>query len=262
MSEIEKKRKNTKNVWLKVNVSPHAENTLGLEGGLQGQEKRRTTTVWLQRPQTEAGRWPSKAKRNDERWAGRWPSKAKRNDIRERLAGKWPSKAKRNDERLLSGDSFKDHKQRLANGRPRPRETTKGGLAGGRPRPRRTTNGVEREVEGFFFFFFFFSGHGRHVKTSLPTRHRQAGTRQGLACWREFEYLEKAKDGKTRAKKRYPSRTRAQLRTHSCYTQDRSMRVQSSRGSRSGRVQSKEHFIMQSMTNFIFSKEYLEPYHF
>ena len=48
-------------------------------------------------------------------------------------------------------------------------------------------------------FFFFFSGHGRHVKTSLPTRHRQAGTRQGLACWREFEYLEKAKRQKNQS---------------------------------------------------------------
>ena len=62
---------------------------------------------------------------------------------------------------------------------------------------------------------------GQCVKISLATRHRQADTRQGLVCWREFEYLEKAKDRKTRAKKSYTTRTRAQLCTHSCYTQDK-----------------------------------------
>ena len=123
-------------------------------------------------------------------------------------AGRWPSKAKRNDE--------------------------SGGPASGRLRPRRSTNGVEREVEGFLFF----SGHGRHVIISLATRHRQAGTRQGLACWREFEYLEKAKDRKPeprRAMQPELERTCARIvATH----RTRSARVQSSRGSRRGRVQS------------------------
>ena len=106
--------------------------TAGWQMAVQGQEKRRTTTVWRkpQRPQTEADRWPYKAKRNDERWAGRWPPKAKTNY-------EWRRKGSRR-------------------------------------------------------FPFFFSGYGRHVKTSLPTRNRQAGTRRGLACWREFEYFGKS----------------------------------------------------------------------
>ena len=140
---------------------PRPKETTYVNGGLaNGRPRPRettTTTVWrkLQRPQTEAGRWPSKAKRNNEKWAGRWPSKAKTNY--EWWAGRWPSKAKTNDQRRRKGS------RRL------------------------------------LFFFFFFSGHGRHVKTSLPTR--KAGTRRGLACWRELEYFGKAKDRKPRAKK-------------------------------------------------------------
>ena len=62
----------------------------------------------------------------------------------------------------------------------------------------------------------------------------------------------KAKDRETRAKKSYATRTREQLRTHSCYTHDdKECEGSKSEGSRSGRVQSSEHFIMQSMAVFL-----------
>ena len=98
------------------------------------------------------------------------------------------------------------------------------------------------------FTFVCIKKHAPGVKTSLPTRHRQAGTRQGLACWREFECLEKAKDRKTSAKKSYASSLERSCARIVATHRTRSTMVQSSRGSRSGRVQSKEHFIMESMT--------------
>ena len=206
MSEIEKekKRKKKNDVQLKVKCQSARREHAGV-GRWPSKAKRND------KRERRAGKWPSKAKRNDERWAGRWLSKAKRNDILERLAGKWPSKAKRNDERW----------------------------AGRWPSKAKANYEWRRKGSRRFPLFFFFF-QGTVAMSKLPFQQdtdRQAPDRAwhvggSLSIWK------KPKTGKPAPRRALqPELERSCARIVATH-RTRSTRVQSSRGSRSRRVQS------------------------